>query len=275
MFAPAGLRNILVPASDRGNAMRHITILAASAALLCLAGAAKAQIRTTADEENRCVAEEKHRDQLALRRLGQRTRDEQAIRDQCKAEVARRFDDRVLGRAPQPGPPPVGFPSFGALFGPSSPALPVGNTSTGAPGTTLVIQGSWHHVGVEIGGDNRYAYFIESTTAERGAVGAAWLTSVYERGYPDGAASTAYRVRVNCASGRWAYQYEGIRDAGFRVLRANAPDGAWRAPVANPNAPIARVRSFVCANADPGVALPADAPAPGEWARRWFAANPR
>ncbi len=182
----------------------------------------------------------------------------------------------MLGRPQQPGPPPIGFPDFGSLFGRRGNGAPALASATGAPGTELVIEGSWFHVGIEAKPDNRYAYFIESTTAERGGpVGAAWLTTVYERTYPDGASSTAYRVRVDCASGRWADQYEGVRDAGFRVLRANAPDRSWRPPVLDAQSPIARVRAFVCDNASPGTPLPAEVPGPADWARRWFAENPR
>jgi hypothetical protein len=257
--------------------IRFAGIATVTVLLLGGAGTAHAQVRTpTQQEEDRCFTEEKHRDQLALRRFGQRTRSDETIREGCRAEVANAFDDRILGRPPMPGLAPIGIPlpAFGSPFGPASGTAPVG-MSTGAVGTWLVIAGSWHHVGVETQPANRNAYFIDTNLLERGPIGAAWLTAVYERPYPDGAASTAYRVRVDCATGRWAYQYTGIRDAGFRVLRAPAPDASWRSPVTAPASPIARVRSLLCDNGDPGTPLGAAMPAPADWARAWFASNPR
>jgi hypothetical protein len=236
---------------------------------------ARSQIQTTQQQEDRCFAEEQHRDRLALRRFGTRTRDDQTIRDQCRAEVARAFDDRILGRPRQPGPPPIGIPlpPFGSPF--ALPTVPAAGVSTGAVGTQLVIEGAWHFVGVETQRDNRFAYFIDTNFLERGPVGAAWLVTVYESPYPGGAASTAERVRVDCATGRWADQYRGLRDAQFRVLSTPAADAGWHDPVRNPGSPIARIRAAICGNASPGTPLGADMPAPADYARAWFAQSPR
>ena len=236
--------------------MRHVLILALLAAGFAAHPAAAQGIATHADQVAQCVAEEQQRDRVALRRDGQRTRDARVIQDGCDAEVRRAFDDRVLGRTPQQVLPPD--PGW-----------------TGPAGGQLVIEGAWHHVGIETGADNRYAYFIESTRAQRGQIGTTWLTSVYERTYPDGAASTAYRVEVQCRTRMWRYRYEGVRDAGFRVLRSKPPEPGWRMPVTNLQSPISRAADMLCRGTHPGTTLPAEMPSPGDWARTWFRQNPR
>jgi hypothetical protein len=247
----------------------RIHIIAGSfvAAAAALAGAASAQPvpLPSQQEEARCVAEEQHRDRLALRRFGQRTREEREIRDYCQAEVRRRFDDRVLGRPALPGPPPIGFPQ---------PQFPSGNDSQFPVGTRLAIDGTWHHVGIEVTRDNRNAYFIDSALVQRGPVSEAWLIALFERAYPNGAASTAYRVRVECATGRWTYRYHGDRNAAQQVLRVYPANG-WQPRVPNPHAPIERLRAFLCDGASPGDPLPASHPRPSIWAPAWFAQNPR
>lgn len=250
--------------------MRKLVLVFIAAASLFAAAPVPAQVVMTPHEREvaRCVSEEKHRDRLALQRYGQRTRDDATIADFCRADVARRFDDRVLGRAPQPGLPPIIPPVARDVWAPQG-------SDWGSSGNRLVIQGSWHHVGIETTADNRFAYFIETKTAEHGAVAEAWLVSVYERRYPDGAASTAYRVRVDCAAGQWRYRYVAIRDAGFTVLRTQAVQANWQSANLKPLSPIARVRAMLCEDASPGEPLPRQMPAPGDWARNWFQRNPR
>ena len=132
----------------------------------------------------------------------------------------------ALSRAVRPDGTGIPLPRFGSPFG----EVAVAGTSTGAVGTPLAIAGAWHHVGVETQPDNRFAYFIDTDFVERGPVAAAWLTSVYERPYPGGAASTAYRVRVECVTGRWAYQHlskteKTYLDMGFdRVAPPGTPN---------------------------------------------------
>jgi hypothetical protein len=246
----------------------HVVVIVAAAAAELTASPASGQpVQTpTQQQEARCVAEEQQRDRLALRRFGQRTREAREIRELCRAEVARRFDDRVLGRPSVPGPPPVGFPT---------PQFPAGNASQFPVGTRLAIGGTWHHVGVDTQADNRFAYFIDTNLIERGPVAEGWLVSVFERTYPNGAASTAFRVRVECATGRWAYRYHGDRDAALRVVRVYPVSNGWKSRVANPNAPIERLRATLCEGASPGDPLPASHSLPADWARAWFAANPR
>lgn len=254
------------------------------AAMAGAAGPLAAQTKLPTEIEiDRCMAEEKYRDQLALKRYGQRTRDDYIIRDACKAEVARAFDDRILGRPRDPGPPlipaPMPWVDFGALFGgnrgQAGSGLPVGAAVTGAVGSELLIQGSWNNVSIQNEADNRIAYFIDTNLIERGPISSAWLTAFYERPYASGEASKAYRVRVECATQRWAYQYIGGRDARYRVLNAIGPDRDWRAPPADPDAPVSRVIAMLCSNASPGTPLGAERPAPADWARNWFEQHPR
>lgn len=240
-----------------------LSTAALAATLVASPAAAQFSVETTQQQVERCVREEKQRDQLALRRHGQRTRENRIIEDQCKAEVARRFDDRILGRTPPPGPPPIA-PAYGREA-----------ADWTAPGSALVIEGSWHFAGAETKPDNRFLYFIDANHAERGRTGEAWLTSVYERPYRDGATSTAYRVRVDCEGGQWRYRQVAIRDAGFRVLRNEPVQSGWQSARLAPESPIAKVRAMLCEDASPGEPLPASMPAPAEWSRRWFAQNPR
>jgi hypothetical protein len=219
-------------------------------------------------QEARCVAEEQQRDQLALRRFGQRTRDLSEIREYCRAEVIRRFDDRVLGRPSLAGPPPIGRPT--PIPAPSGRP----GTSTGAVGSLLSIGGVWHHAATDSLPDNRVAYFIETSLIERGPITTAWLTGLYERPVRGREASSAFRVRIECATGRWAYQYIAVRDAALRVLGVTPPDNGWRAPITAPHAPIALLRSAICEGASPGTPVPTNV-APADWARNWFAQNPR
>ena len=139
----------------------------------------------------------------------------------------------------------------------------------------MSIQGAWRSVGTEVQADNRYIYFIDTALIRReGEVASGWLLSFYERSYPDGATSTAYRVRVDCRTGRWAYQLVAIRDGTRRVLRQQAPSRDWQPATTNPGAPLTHLRRSVCAGETPGWEVPPDRP-PGEVAREWFAQNPR
>lgn len=240
--------------------MRIGLIAAAAVAAFASAPASAQLVQTpTQQEEARCFAEERQADRVALRRHGQRTRDDRELRDFCRAEVARRFDDRVLGRAPAARPRPPRFR----------------DGITGAVGTQLGIHGRWHFVGTDTQAGDRYAYFIESELMERGSVASGWLVSVYEHSSPNGATSTAYRVQFECASLRWAYQYSAVRDAGNVVLSTPTPDSGWRPPVTDPGSPIARLGAALCRGASPGTPLPPGLALPAQSARAWFAANPR
>jgi hypothetical protein len=240
-------------------------MLVTAAAFAAFAASAQVVPLPSQQQEARCVAEERQRDRQALRRFGQRTRDEREIRDYCQAEVRRRFDDRVLGRPAMPGPPPIGFPGT---------QIPTGGSTQFPVGSQLSIDGTWYQAGIETVPGNRTAYFIDTALVERGPVSEGWLIALFERAYPNGAASTAYRVRVECATGRWTYRYRGDRDPSLRVVRVY-PDIGWQPRVPNPHAPIERLRAFLCDGASPGDPLPASHSRPSQWAPAWFAQNPR
>ena len=93
--------------------MRRTIAIAGLAALTMGSGATQSQIVKLPSEQavDRCVAEEKHRDALALRRFGQRTRSDAEVRQFCQADEARRYTDRMLGRPAQPGPSPIPVPA--------------------------------------------------------------------------------------------------------------------------------------------------------------------
>jgi hypothetical protein len=138
----------------------------------------------------------------------------------------------------------------------------------------LSIGGVWHHAGTDTQPNNRHAYFIDTSLVERGPVVVAWLTAFYERPERGGQASSVYRVRTDCATGRFSYQYVAVRDSSLRVIGVSNPDTGWRPPAAAPHAPVTTLRRALCEGASPGTAVPSNV-APADWARAWFAQNPR
>lgn len=209
----------------------------------------------TEQEVTRCIAEERRRDQLALRRQGVRTRSDDELRSFCQADVAARFDARILGR-PMPRSEPI---PYGA----------------GATGGRLAIEGPWWMVGPEVQPQNRFMYFVSGSDIRReGDVATGWLTVYFERPLPNGATNKASRIRINCRTGQWASEREALRDADLRLVGEEPVDGAWRPAVTNPNAPIVKLAGSVCRGESAGARLTDDR-GPPQVARDWFRQNPR
>jgi hypothetical protein len=213
----------------------------------------------TEQEVTRCIAEESRRDQLAVRRQGVRTRSDDELRSFCQADVAARFDARILGR-PMPRSEPIPY------------AGPYGRD---APGGRLAIDGPWWMVGPEVQAQNRFMYFVSGSDIRReGDVATGWLTVYFERSLPNGATNKASRIRVNCRTGQWASEREALRDDSLRLVGEEPATGAWRPAVTNPNAPIVKLAGSICRGESAGARL-ADERGPPQVARDWFTQNPR
>lgn len=232
-------------------------LAAAWAMGLAAPGAEAIQVAVTPTEQEvlRCIDEERRRDQLALRRQGLRTRGEHELRDFCQADVAARFDARILGR-PMP---------------PSAPILPARRGYAGR----LEIGGPWWLVGPEVQPQTRFLYFASGSDIRReGDVATGWLTVYFEHTLANGASNKASRIRVNCRTGEWASEREVLRDDALRIVGEQRADGAWRPAVTNAGSPIARLGGSICRGEAPGSPLP-DELGPPEIAGDWFARNPR
>ncbi|WP_396592881.1 hypothetical protein [Brevundimonas sp. R86498] len=232
------------------------------AAVIGLTGPAPAgsQIAVTPTEREilDCIEEERRRDQLALRRQGVRTRAEHELRSFCQADVAARFDARILGR-PMPRSAPIPYAS--TPYGP-------------AAGSRMEISGPWWMVGPEVQPDNRYLYFVSGSDIRRdGDVATGWLVVYFEQPLRNGAISKASRIRVNCRTGQWAAEREVLRDDTLRLVGEEPANGAWRPAVTAPNSPIARLGGSICRGEIAGAPLPDRGPP--DVARDWFRQNPR
>jgi len=231
--------------------------LAAAVAMVTGSGTEAPQLVPTPTEQEvaRCIGEERRRDQLALRRQGVRARADHELRSFCQADVAARFDARVLGR-PMPPSQPVPYASR-------------------APQGRLSVAGPWWMVGTEVQPQNRFLYFVSGSDIRRqGDVATGWLTVYFEHSLDNGASNKASRIRVNCRTGQWASEREALRDNDLWLVGEEPADGRWRPAVTNPNAPIVKLGDWICRGESAGTRLPAERPPP--WiAREWFEQNPR
>lgn len=233
----------------------EVAVAAAMAFTGPAAGAPQLVQTPTQQEIARCVEEERRRDQLALRRQGVRTRSDGELNSFCQADVAARFDARVLGR-PMPPSEPIPYASRGS-------------------GGRLAIDGPWWMVGPEVQPQNRFMYFVSGSDIRReGDVATGWLTVYFERPLPNGATNKASRIRVNCRTGQWASEREALRDSDLGLVGEEPANGAWRPAVTNPNAPIVKLAGSICRGESAGARLTDDR-GPPQIARDWFAQNPR
>lgn len=237
--------------------MIGIVLMAAAAMAGAGHGAEPPQVVQTPTEQEvaRCIEEERRRDQLALRRQGVRTRGDHELRSFCQADVAARFDARILGR-PMPRSEPI-------------PRI------SGRVGQPLSISGPFWMVGTEVQSQNRFMYFVAGSDIRReGDVATGWLLVYFEHPLASGATNKASRIRVNCRTGEWASDREALRDNSLRLVGEEHADGRWRPAVVNPNAPIVKLGGSICRGESAGARL-ADSRAPLNEAREWFAYHPR
>lgn len=236
-------------------------MLAAAAVSVATAASPQVAVTPTEQEVLNCIAEERQRDRLALRRQGVRTRDESELRAFCQADVAARFDARILGR---PMPPRTAIPYGGA-----------GDFRPAPQRERFSVSGPWWMVGAETQPQTRYLYFVSGADIERnGDIGEGWLAVYFEHGLNNGATNKLSRVRVDCRTGEWADEQALLRDRDLWIVGEQVVSDAWNPPVTAPNSPIARLIGTVCRGEEAGTPV-SDERGPPYVAEMWFRNNPR